>query len=214
MERLNTSLKNESDMAVSSNGGVANPKGRQQKGKSPADAFIELRETVNAMRMELLEIKGYSAGLLELSEDVKAHHYSKGLLTGVESLCRIHLMMTRQFLEKDGISENDKKLFLFPLRSKREKAENGFLSCLYEVVEEELRQLGVRVLLPSLGEKPDYTVMKVIGSLVPPEDQTSDCGTIAAVKSYGYLFQRGSMKSVLKKAEIFVYSDAEEDSGD
>lgn len=162
------------------------------KKKSPADAFLDLKDVVNAMRAELYDLKGYSSALIGVSEQQKLAQREEGRKEGIDALCRIHQLLYRKVANIDAGREEN----------------NAYIRQLYENVEGELNGLGVTVIYPTLSEPPQYEYMVAVGYV--KSSLLHRPNTVSKVESCGYCIKNGNEYKVLKKAEIVVYRKASE----
>jgi hypothetical protein len=162
------------------------------KKKSPADAFLDLKEVINVMRAELHDLKEYSSALIELSDQQKRSYKEEGRREGIDSLSRIHQLLFQKVANMDmGKEEN-----------------NSYIRQLYDNVEGELRGLGVIVILPKISDIPNYEYMVAVGST--KSSIMHKPNTVSKVEACGYCIENGNEIKILKKAEIVVYRKSSE----
>jgi len=169
-----------------------NETNQSAKKKSPADAFLELKDVVNTMRAELYELKEYSGALIEISDQQKRAQKEEGRREGIDSLSRIHQLLFRKIANMDMGKEDN----------------NSYIRQLYDNVEGELRGLGVIVILPNISDIPDYEYMVAIGSV--KSSIMHKPNTISKIEACSYCIKNGDEIKVLRKAEIVVYRKGNE----
>lgn len=180
----------------------------QDKKKSPADAFLDLKDVINVMRSEMIELKKYSMGLLELTEQEKRKHFKAGHIDGIRSLCRIHQLLFRRLSEKKTLKDIDLPFHKRPLSSLLNKPSRDdlFLSRFNENIESELSSFGVDIVYPSVGSLPDYSVMTVLGNTPSSLMLGHKERTIAEIKSCGYVFKLDGLQQIISKSEVIIYA--------
>lgn len=165
------------------------------KKKSPADAFLELKDVVNVMRAELYELKEYSSSLIDVDEQKMQQVRQEGRLEAIDSLCRIHQLLFRKVSNMDvGSGEEN----------------NTYIHQLFENVEGELNGVGVKVILPTISDKPNYQWMVAVSSIKSPILRQYKPNTISKVEACGYYMDSDQSPTILKKAEIVVYRKVSE----
>ncbi|RKZ74920.1 MAG: hypothetical protein DRQ57_09360 [Gammaproteobacteria bacterium] len=162
------------------------------KKKSPADAFLDLKDVVNVMRAELYDLKDYSSALIELSAQHKNSYKEEGRREGIDSLSRIHQLLFRKVASMDMGKEDN----------------NSYIRQLYDNVEGELKGLGVSVIFPNISDIPDYEYMVTVGSVKSSIMRKPN--TISKVEACGYCIENGDKIKVLRKAEIVMYRKGNE----
>ena len=169
-----------------------NETSQSTKKKSPADAFLELKDVVNTMRAELYDLKEYSSALIELSDQQKMSYKKEGRIEGIDSLSRIHQLLFRKVANMDmGKEEN-----------------NSYIRQLYDNVEGELKGLGVTVIFPKISDIPTYEDMVAVGST--KSSIMHKPNTISKVEACGYSIRNGDEIKILRKAEVVVYRKSSE----
>jgi len=184
--------ENTSQSTVQLNPTPSNIHNEVSKKKSPADAFLDLKDVVNTMRAELYDLKEYSSRLIEVSEHQKQALKEEGRMDGIDSLSRIHQLLFRKVANMDSEKE----------------VNSPYIRQLYENVEGELNGLGVTVISPTLSEPPQYEYMVAVGYI--KSSLLHRPNTVSKVESCGYLIKNGNEYKVHKKAEVIIYRKAHE----
>ena len=184
----------------------------QEKKKSPADAFLDLKDVINVMRSEMIELKKYSMGLLELTELEKRKHFEAGHIDGIRSLCRIHQLLFRQLSQIKTLKEIKLPFYMrSPLSLlKRPNGDALFLCKFNENIESELSNLGIEIVYPAIGSLPDYRIMTVLGNTASSLILGHKERTIAEIKSCGYVLKLDGLQQVISKSEVIVYASSTE----
>ncbi|EDN70947.1 hypothetical protein BGP_1676 [Beggiatoa sp. PS] len=168
-----------------------NETSQSAKKKSPADAFLALKDVINAMRAELYDLKDYSSALIELSDQQKTSYKEEGRREGIDSLSRIHQLLFRKVANMDIGKEGN----------------NSYIRQLYDNVEGELKGLGVTVILPKISDIPNYEYMVAVGAT--KSSLMHKPNTISRIEACGYCI-RGNEINILRKAEVVVYRKSSE----
>lgn len=162
------------------------------KKKSPADAFLELKDVVNTMRAELYDLKEYSSALVDISDQQKRSQKEEGRREGIDSLSRIHQLLFRKVVNMDMGKEDN----------------NSYIRQLYDNVKGELEGLGVTFILPKISTIPDYKYMVAVGST--KSSIIHKPKTISKIEACGYYIKNNDEINILRKAEVVVYRKGNE----
>ncbi|MCS6897783.1 MAG: nucleotide exchange factor GrpE, partial [Nitrospira sp.] len=155
--------------------------------RTPAEAFSQLADAVNAMRAEISELRQFVRTCDErLVRDVDQHR-AEGMTAVLHSLMRLHGQVYRHVsaIESGNVEPNP------------------FISHLFESIEGELAEHGVQVIRPQPGDELNFELMTTIGSIPCAFWRKPD--RVAQVASCGFVLQVGLARRILKKAEVTVY---------
>lgn len=155
--------------------------------RSPAEAFVELNDSVLAMRNELSEVADFSRicrdKLIRQADDYRA----EGAGPALDALLRLHALVFRQVTAMDAGNARP----------------HEFTAVLFEAIKGEIESLGVSIVQPQPGDELDSQRMKVLGTVDCPFWRKPD--RVAQVNACGFVLVQESGEKVIQKAEVTVY---------
>jgi len=155
--------------------------------KSPAEAFVELSESVHELRADV-DVVGSFVQVCRDKLLRQADEYRlEGMHAVLDSLQRLHDLTFRQVTTMEaGNAKPD-----------------AFIVNLFEMIEAELKSHSVEVVRPQPGEEVNLEVMTTIGTVNCPFWRRPD--RVAQTNCCGFILSSGSERQIPRKAEITVF---------
>ena len=165
----------------------APPQGESIPATSPQEAFNDLRASIEALRREVGDLRGFAEGINDyLCKDVGKHRRD-GMQSALESLFQLHdALYTKVTAMASG--EDEPNAFI--------------LNCL-ENLQGELARHSIEVIEPKPGDKINLDVMFLAGAV--------HCGwwrepdRVARVIRCGFAKESDGRHDVLRKADVAIY---------
>jgi len=155
--------------------------------KSPAEAFVELSESVHALRADVDEVGAFVRVCRDKLLRQADEYRLEGMYAVLDSLQRLHDITFRRVTTMEaGNAKPD-----------------AFIVNLFEMIEAELKSHGVQVIRPQPGEEVNLEVMTTIGTVNCPFWRKPD--RVAQTNCCGFILTSGSEQRILRKAEITVF---------
>jgi molecular chaperone GrpE (heat shock protein) len=185
----------------------------EEKRRSPAEAFDDLKATVNRSAAEIAQLWEFSQKVKDKLFKTAELHRLEGMLPVLDSLLQIHgslflrVKASGTQADDDKKSKKDKKKDKDKETPKEAATDDAFIASLLETLEEELTRHGVEVFNPAPGSAFDVRLMDCTQP-VERGSRKDKANTVAAVNRCGFLYKMPSEKlpRIVAKAQVEVFA--------